>query len=82
MGVKKAKLSTSTQAQDGGFPTIVRCKRHVNIAIAYNVWQYYQATLDTEFLSSYGAEMVLDIARFWASATTYNQRSNAMKSVA
>ena len=47
-------------------------QRHVNIAIAYNVWQYYQATLDTEFLSSYGAEMVLDIARFWASATVYN----------
>ena len=47
-------------------------QRHVNIAIVYNVWQYYQATLDTEFLSSYGAEMVLDIARFWASATRYN----------
>ena len=47
-------------------------QRHVNIAIAYNVWQYYQATLDTEFLSLYGAEMIVDIARFWASATTYN----------
>ncbi len=47
-------------------------QRHVNIAIAYNVWQYYQTTLDTDFLSLYGAEMILDIARFWASATTYN----------
>ncbi len=47
-------------------------QRHVNIAIAYNVWQYYQATLDTDFLSRYGAEMLLEIARFWASATTYN----------
>lgn len=47
-------------------------QRHVNIAIAYNVWQYYQATLDTDFLSLYGAEMIVDIARFWASATTYN----------
>ena len=47
-------------------------QRHVNIAIAYNVWQYYQATLDTDFLSLYGAEMILDIARFWASAATYN----------
>ena len=49
-------------------------QRHVNIAIAYNVWQYYQATLDTEFLSSYGAEMLLDIACFWASAATYNHQ--------
>ena len=47
-------------------------QRHVNIAIAYNVWQYYQATLDTDFLSLYGAEIIVDIARFWASATTYN----------
>ena len=47
-------------------------QRHVNITIAYNVWQYYQATLDTAFLSLYGAEMIVDIARFWASATTYN----------
>ena len=47
-------------------------QRHVNIAIAYNVWQYYQTTLDTDFLSLYGAEMIVDIARFWASAATYN----------
>ena len=47
-------------------------QRHVNIAVAYNVWQYYQATLDTDFLSLYGAEMIVDIARFWASAATYN----------
>ncbi|MCY4389773.1 MAG: hypothetical protein OXC18_21965 [Desulfurellaceae bacterium] len=47
-------------------------QRHVNIAIAYNVWQYYQTTLDTDFLSLYGAEVIVDIARFWASAATYN----------
>ena len=47
-------------------------QRHVNIAIAYNVWQYYQVTLDRDFLALYGAEMILEIARFWASAATYN----------
>jgi alpha,alpha-trehalase len=45
----------------------------VNAAIAYNVWQYYQVTGDWEFLSFYGAEMILEIARFWASAASYNQ---------
>jgi alpha,alpha-trehalase len=48
-------------------------QRHVNGAIAYNIWQYYQATADREFLSHYGAEMILEIARFWASLTTYNR---------
>jgi len=47
-------------------------QRHVNAAIAYNVWQYFQVTDDWEFLSFYGAEMILEIARFWASATSYN----------
>ena len=53
-------------------PDHSRLQRHVNAAIAYNVWHYYQATADREFLSRYGAEMLLEIARFWASATVYN----------
>jgi alpha,alpha-trehalase len=51
-------------------------QRHVNAAIAYNVWQYYQATADIEFLSLYGAEMILEIGRFWASLTSYNRDLN------
>jgi trehalose/maltose hydrolase-like predicted phosphorylase len=47
-------------------------QRHVNIAVAYNVWQYYQVTGDLAFLSAYGAEMLLEIARFWASIATYD----------
>jgi trehalose/maltose hydrolase-like predicted phosphorylase len=48
-------------------------QRHVNAAIAYNIWQYYQATGDMEFLSFYGAEMLLGMAQFWASIATYNR---------
>ncbi|HET9254030.1 MAG TPA: glycosyl hydrolase family 65 protein [Pseudonocardiaceae bacterium] len=47
-------------------------QRHVNAAIFYNVWQYYQATGDVAFLRDYGAELMLEIARFWASITHYN----------
>lgn len=47
-------------------------QRHINAAIAYNVWHYFQVTCDMEFLSFYGAEVILNIARFWASTTTYN----------
>jgi len=47
-------------------------QRHVNAAIAWNVWHYYQVTGDAEFLSFYGAEMILEIARFCASLTTWN----------
>jgi alpha,alpha-trehalase len=49
-------------------------QRHVNIAIAFNVWQYYQATHDSEFLGYYGAEMLLEIARYFGSISTYNEQ--------
>jgi trehalose/maltose hydrolase-like predicted phosphorylase/beta-phosphoglucomutase-like phosphatase (HAD superfamily) len=48
-------------------------QRHVNIAIAYNVWQHYQVTGSMEFLRFTGTEMLVEIARFWASITTWNQ---------
>lgn len=47
-------------------------QRHVGAAIAYNVWQYHQASGDTEFVYRYGAELLLEIARFWASAARWN----------
>ncbi len=48
-------------------------QRHVNLAIAYNVWQHFEATGDLEFLSFYGAEMLFEIARFFASLATYSE---------
>ncbi len=53
-------------------PDNSRNQRHVNAAIVYNICKYYQATRDMEFISFYGAEMVLEIARFWAGIATYN----------
>ena len=55
-------------------PDNTQLQRHVNAAIVYNVWQYFAATDDLEFLSTYGAEMIVEIARFFASITTYNQK--------
>ncbi|MBS0002602.1 MAG: trehalose-phosphatase [Thioalkalivibrio sp.] len=47
-------------------------QRHINSAIAYNIWKYFQTSDDAEFMNFYGAEMLLEIARFWASASVYN----------
>ncbi|GLW57435.1 glycoside hydrolase family 65 protein [Kitasatospora phosalacinea] len=46
-------------------------QRHVGSAVAYNVWQYYQATGDRDFLAEAGAETLVEIARYWASAAEY-----------
>jgi beta-phosphoglucomutase family hydrolase len=48
-------------------------QRHVGAAVAYNVWQYYQATGDAEFLYTFGAELIFEIARFWASMAHWNE---------
>ena len=41
-------------------------QRHINAAVAYNVWHYYQATHDREFLIFNGAELIFEIAQFWS----------------
>lgn len=53
-------------------PDNSRLQRHVNAAVAYNVWQYYQATADADFLANIGAEMMVEIARLMASLTSYD----------
>jgi trehalose/maltose hydrolase-like predicted phosphorylase len=53
-------------------PDLSRNQRHVNAAIFYNIWRYVQTTNDLEFLDRYGAEMMLEIARFWASIAHFN----------
>ena len=53
-------------------PDLSHNQRHVNAAIFYNLWHYYQATADQEFLIEHGAEMMLEIARFWASTAHFN----------
>ncbi len=53
-------------------PDASRLQRHINGAVIYNVWQYWQVSSDLEFMRYWGGEMVLEVARFLASATTYN----------
>ncbi|MFY7069359.1 glycoside hydrolase family 65 protein [Nocardiopsis changdeensis] len=48
-------------------------QRHVGLAIAYNVWQHYQATGDHAFLSEFGAELIIDIARAFADMCSYDK---------
>ena len=56
-------------------PDLSRKQRHVSFAIAYNIWEYYYCTNDLEFLHNYGAEVMIEIARFWASIATYDEKN-------
>ena len=56
-------------------PDETHLQYHVNSAIAYNFYQYFQVTGDLEFLAFFGAEVLLEIARFWGSIAKYNSES-------
>ena len=50
-------------------------QRHVSLAIAFNIWQYFHITNDIEFIENNGAEMYLEICRFWQSKTSFNENT-------
>lgn len=50
-------------------------QRHVSLAIAYNIWEYYHITDDLAFIKKQGAEMFLEICRFWASKAEFNKET-------
>ncbi len=47
---------------------------HISADVAYAVWRYWQASGDDEWMQRYGAEIVLDTARFWGSRVEWDER--------
>jgi len=47
-------------------------QRHVGLAIAYNAWQHYQATGDSTWLAERGGELIVEVARLFASLATHD----------
>jgi alpha,alpha-trehalase len=53
-------------------PDSSHLQRHVGSAIAYNAWLYHQVTADLGFLRFRAGPLILEVARFWASAASYD----------
>ncbi|AOT03209.1 HAD family hydrolase [Arthrobacter sp. U41] len=49
-----------------------RLQRHVGLAVAYNAWQYFESTQDRGWLTEHGAEIIVDVARFFASMAEFD----------
>ncbi|MGH1525594.1 HAD-IA family hydrolase [Leifsonia sp. L25] len=54
-------------------PDHSRLQRHVGLAIAYSAWQFYQTTGDAEYLAEEGADLIVGIARFFASLAHWDE---------
>jgi len=59
-------------ASENWGPDLSRRQRHVSIAVFYNTWKYVSCAGDHKFLQEAGAEMMLEIARFWASIAEFD----------
>jgi trehalose/maltose hydrolase-like predicted phosphorylase len=71
-GVEETQRVHLNPLSDRWEPDLSHNQRHVNAAIFYNVWHYARTTGDLAFLREYGAEMMLEITRFWASIAHFN----------
>jgi alpha,alpha-trehalase len=55
-------------------PDATRLQRHVGLAVAYNVWTYFRATGDRDFLAEGGAETLVEISRFFSALATWDDK--------
>ncbi|MDR8411693.1 glycoside hydrolase family 65 protein [Nonomuraea sp. 3-1Str] len=56
-------------------------QRHVGLAVAYNVWRHYLVTKDIAFLAGFGGELLLEVARFFASLAVLEGDRYAIRGV-
>lgn len=53
-------------------PDHTQLQRHIGATIAHDAWQLYLATGDEQLLAGKAGELILEIARFWASLAQWN----------
>lgn len=50
-------------------------EHHISADVAYAVWQYWTVTGDLDFLLNYGAEIIIETGRFWATRASFNDKA-------
>ena len=51
-------------------------QRHIGLAVAYNAWQYYQATGDVAWLAHRGADLIIEVARLFVALARYDPQED------
>lgn len=74
-GVKFPWRTITGRESSGYFPAGT-AQYHINADIAYAVKMYYEWTGDFEFIKKYGAEILIETARFWCEVGHFNPMRN------
>ena len=54
-------------------PDHTRLQRHIGSAVAYDAWQLYLSTGDEALLAGPVGELIIEVARFWASLARFDE---------
>ena len=46
---------------------------HITVDVVFAIYQYWRVTADDDFMVNYGAEIILDTARFWGSRVEWHE---------
>lgn len=68
-------FATINGEEDCGLWWIANTEIHVGLAVFYAIWHYTKITGDKEFLYKQGAELLVQLSRFYASRGQYGQKS-------
>lgn len=68
-------FATINGEEDCGLWWIANTEIHVGLAVFYAIWHYSKITGDKEFLYKEGAELLVQLSRFYASRGQYGQKS-------
>ncbi|WP_028270665.1 beta-phosphoglucomutase family hydrolase [Arthrobacter sp. UNC362MFTsu5.1] len=53
-------------------PDYSHLQRHSGLTVAYNAWQYFEATQDRAWLMHHGAEIIVEVARLFTSMADHD----------
>ena len=53
-------------------------QKHVSLVVAYDSWQYFQRTGDLSWLAERGAELIIEVARYFTSVATFEQQDERL----
>ena len=75
-GAQGARFGWQSHLAGSGHGGAFENEIHISADIAYCAWWYARSTGDTTFMNKYGRELIVEVARYFASRTTWNATAN------
>ncbi|TQO20719.1 HAD superfamily hydrolase (TIGR01509 family)/beta-phosphoglucomutase family hydrolase [Rhodoglobus vestalii] len=75
-GREETPVQLYNKRSERWIPDNSRYQRHVGLAVAYGVWEYFETTADEAYLLDQGIELLVEVSRFFASLARFDGDSD------